>query len=278
MEIKNTETIENRQIEESKPETDFIDISEKKAGELSISLIIPVYNEEKIIERVLKVYDEDLRSKYGIELIVSDGGSEDSTAEIASRYADKMAVHKANRRQNIAEGRNKGAEFADASALVFVNGDTVPENPDAFFSEIHDWISGAGDYADCEALTCKVSIEPSEIKIKDKIFYFIHNRYVQFLNFIGLGMGRGEFQAIKRELFQNLNGYDRFLAAGEDFDLFKRAAKRGKIGFMSDIVVYESPRRFRKYGYLRIILSWISNAISVMLWGKSISDDWEPVR
>jgi len=98
------------------------------------------------------------------------------------------------------------------------------------------------------------------------------------LNFISVGMGRGECQIVKRDYFERISGYDEKLAAGEDFDLFKRIAKFGKIGFIKDIKIYESPRRFRKYGYFKVIMQWIVNSVSVIIYGKSVSDEWDPVR
>ncbi len=249
-----------------------------KKGVASISLIIPVYQEEKIIEQTLLNYTSDIKKKYNIELIISDGGSTDKTIEIAKNYADKIIVHKENRKQTIAEGRNKGASIANGEILIFMNGDTVPAYTEEFFSQISKWGFDAGFYSTNIALTCFVSVSPDEILFKDKIFYFIHNRYIRFLNFIGLGMGRGECQIVKANYFKMIDGYDDKLAAGEDFDLFRRLAKIGKIGFINNLTVYESPRRFRKYGYFKVIMSWIYNSLSVMLYGKSVSDDWEPVR
>lgn len=249
-----------------------------KSKNASISLIIPVFQEEKIIKQTLQIYTKELREKYNIELIVSDGGSTDRTIEIAEKFANKITVHNEKRKQTIAEGRNKGALISKGDILVFMNGDTVPANPEKFFDKISKLGFDDNFYSNNIAFTCYVSVSPEEILIKDKVFYFIHNRYIRFLNFIGLGMGRGECQIVKSDYFNMVDGYDDSLAAGEDFDLFRRLAKIGKIGFMKDIIVYESPRRFRKYGYIKVIMSWIFNSLSVMIYGKSVSKDWEAVR
>ena len=47
------------------------------------------------------------------EIIISDGGSTDSTIIIAEKYADHIAKHEdVTHRQTIAEGRNNGAAIA----------------------------------------------------------------------------------------------------------------------------------------------------------------------
>jgi len=253
------------------------EIDSSVSNKILISVIIPVYQEEKILDKVLSKY-EIIKKKYPVEIIVSDGGSKDKTVEIAKKWADKVVEHSETRKQTISEGRNKGAEVAEGEVLVFINGDTYPKDLDTFFKFILDWTLKKNKYKIYDALTCWVSIEPNVIKFKDKIFYAIHNRYIKILNIIGIGMGRGECQIIRKNLFFKVSGYDITLAAGEDFDLFRRVRKISKIGFINDLVVYESPRRFRKYGYMKVILSWLLNSIYVMIYGKSSSDDWEPVR
>jgi len=243
-----------------------------------ISVIIPVLREEKLIESTLKLYTSKLREKYNIEVIVSDGGSNDRTLDIAEKYADIIVKHNGTHRQTIAEGRNKGAEASKGDVLVFINGDTFPQNPEHFFRFISKWCNENTSYRNDSALACPVYVAPDEILFKDKIFYKLHNFYIWLLISIGMGMGRGECQIIKRDEFFKVGGYNPNIAAGEDFDLFRRISKIGKIGFAKEILVYESPRRFRRYGYLRILWSWTINSLSVIIRGKSVSKVWEAVR
>ena len=91
-------------------------------------------------------------------------------------------------------------------------------------------------------------------------------------------MGRGECQIVPKNLFDRIGGYNNSLVAGEDFDLFKRIRKKGKILFDKSLVIYESPRRYRKYGHTKIFFSWLLNAVSVIFKNKSASKEWEEVR
>ena len=243
-----------------------------------ISVIIPVYMEEKILDKTLSVYTSEMRRKYNVELIVSDGGSTDNTVEIAEKFADKIVIHKEKRRQTIAEGRNRGADVAHGDILVFINGDTVPANPAFFFEFISNIKNDNCKYKSSVALACTVSVAPNEKLFKDSVFYTVHNAYVRFLNAIGMGMGRGECQIVHSDTFKKVGGYNSDLTAGEDFDLYRRISKVGKISFAKDITVLESPRRFRKFGYIRIVSSWIINSLSVMFLNRSVSKEWEAVR
>ena len=239
-----------------------------------ISVIIPSLNEEKLIPRTLSQFTPELINKYKIEVIVSDGGSTDSTLKLAERSADLVLTAKPGAHQNIPIGRNMGAKHARGKYLYFINADTMIKNTDKFFSKT---LSALGNPS-AAALTMKFNVFPSEEKLSDKLFHGFYNSYVFILNSIGMGMGRGECQIVKKEFFEKVNGYDESLAAGEDFDLYKRLKKLGKIKYLGGLVVYESPRRYRKFGYARVFWDWTKNSISVFFRHKSVSDKWEPVR
>ena len=259
--------------------TSDVELMEKKSKvKPMISLVIPVYMEEKILESNLVNYTKELRERYSFEVIVSDGGSSDRTVEIARKYADKIVVHNRKTRQTIAEGRNRGADVSSGDVIVFLNGDTFPAYIEEFFDVIFRFAKKNIEYKKYSALACYVSSLPEEEQLKDKIFYTLHNSYVHFLNLIGLGMGRGECQVVRSEDFKKINGFRDSIVAGEDFDLYNRLTKIGKIKFERKLHVLESPRRFRKYGYTKTIFFWTINSLSVMFLGKSYSKEWEAIR
>ena len=241
-----------------------------------ISLIIPALNEEKLIEKTLLAFPRDLRETYDIELIVSDGGSVDNTPKLSREHCDILARHTESRRQTIAEGRNLGAEQARGTFLVFINADTVPQEPEEFVRGLVEFAE-AGDPG-VVAFACPVHIAPDERRWSDSIFHTFFNNYVRLLNLSGLGMGRGECQIIRRDAFQEVGGYEKHMAAGEDFDLYRRLRSKGRIGHRNEFRVYESPRRFRRFGYVRVLFEWTLNALAVMILGRSISKEWEEIR
>jgi glycosyltransferase involved in cell wall biosynthesis len=251
-------------------------IKEKpKKTKVDYSIIIPTFQEEKILERVLSLYTQELKSKYNFELIVSDGGSTDNTIKIAEKYADKVIVHTKEKKQTIGEGRNMGAEAADGDILVFINADTYPADFSQFFSAVERLKDTNGSEI---AISCHCRAIPEEERMVDRIFYSIHNPILKIGTKLGFGYGRGECQVIKKQAFKTVGGYDATVHAGEDFDLYGRLTKIGKIKYDKDLLVYESTRRFRKYGYFRVLSLWAMNAIAVKVKGKSMSEDWEAVR
>lgn len=242
------------------------------------SVVIPTLDEEGVLDNLLLLFTRDLKIKYDFEVIVSDGGSSDKTVEIAKKYCEKVVEHPIGTYQTIGDGRNQGAYLAESDYLVFINADSYPKDIYVFLEFINDWVIGKGKYKKADAIAAKVEPIPKDKHFKDNFYYFIFNNYFNFLNIIGVGMGRGECQLVKKEIFNEFEGYNSTIAAGEDFDLFHRIAQKNIVKFANELVVYESPRRFRKKGYLNTILLWFMNSVSVWISGKSISKKWEKIR
>ena len=242
------------------------------------SVIIPTLNEEKTLAGVLEPLWRAV-NRCGIELIVSDGGSQDGTLGLALGLADHVVTHEGIERQTIAAGRNAGARRAGGDVLLFFNADVgFPSDIEAFLIELIDAARTAG------AATCRVAVDPADARWDDRVVLGICNALFWGWNRIGLGMGRGECHAIRRDLFERLGGYNEGLVAGEDFDLFRRVAgvarREGapRIRFLWHRVVYEDPRRYRQRGYLRTMLDWLLNSISVSFRGRSHSRTWDAIR
>lgn len=244
------------------------------SAEKKISIIIPALDEQKLIERLLKQFTDRVRVENNLEIIVSDGGSKDTTVKTAGKYTEKVIIKKEDSLQNISQGRNEGAKYSQGDVLIFINADTYIKDVDYFFATIRKKFSDN----DLAAIACRIEVFPEEKTFIDKIFHGFYNQYVGFLNRFVMGMGRGECHIIRREKFFEAGGYDEKLVAGEDFDLYKRLRKSGNVVFLNDLIVYESPRRYRKYGYMKVFLNWTRNSISVLLFKKSISKKWEAVR
>jgi glycosyltransferase involved in cell wall biosynthesis len=243
---------------------------------MKISFIIPTLNEEILLPVLLKqLFDIRNKDNYDFEIIISDGGSKDSTLSIAEKFADTIVKNESNNDQNIATGRNCGAAAAKGEILVFLNGDIRISDTEKFLLEIYNDFYPENKYL---AMTCFVDVFPEEKILSDKIFITFYNKYFRLINFLGLGMGRGECHIIRKNIFNELGGYNEKLVAGEDFELFTRIRKKGKIFYSTKFKVFESPRRYRKLGHIRILVTWFINSIFVLITKKSLSNKWEEVR
>lgn len=247
---------------------------EHSGFEKKISIIVPTLNEEKYLGRLLSQFDEKLKKNFDLELIISDGGSKDLTVEIANKYADRIISHTEETPQNISQGRNAGADNSLGDVLIFLNADTYIKDIDFLLKESLTELL----FNDITAIACPIFVFPEEEKFSDKTFHFFYNHYSSMLNKYFMGMGRGECHIIRKDKFLQAGGYDENLAAGEDYELYVRLKKIGKLKFRHDFIVYESPRRYRKFGYRRVFWDWAKNSVSVTLFKRSISKSWEAVR
>ena len=87
-----------------------------------ISIVIPAYNEEKVIANTIEGL---LETKYPHkEIIFVDDGSTDSTLAIATRYKEKIRIlHKENGGK--ATALNYGMVYAKGEIIVIVDADTI---------------------------------------------------------------------------------------------------------------------------------------------------------
>ncbi len=239
-----------------------------------ISVIVPTFQEERVLRCTLAQFTPERKATHGIEVIVSDGGSTDGTLKIARELADTVVEADPVIHQNIAVGRNAGASVARGSILVFFDADVLIDNIDDFFVTVIDLMSNSSTVA----VTCNVRVYQKEELFRDWLFHQFYNYYFYLLNVVGIGMGRGECQVIRTSSFHALRGYNETMAAGEDFDLFTRLKKVGRIRFAHSLIVRESPRRFRKYGYLYLSSLWFLNALSVWVLNKPFVRQWKTVR
>jgi glycosyltransferase involved in cell wall biosynthesis len=238
------------------------------------SIVVPAVNEEKLIERMLRQFTPQIVARYAVEVIVSDGGSTDRTLDIADALAHRVVRNEPYVKQTISMGRNAGANVARGEVFIFLNADTLLKDPDLFFRRITEELPAQ----DVVALTSSVLVYPEEERRLDRWYHGFYNWFFYMMNQVGMGMGRGECHVIRRGTFAALNGYASRIAAGEDYDMFRRLEQCGRVKFLRDVVVYESPRRYRKYGYLYVTASWFLNFLAVFFLRRSILSEWKPVR
>jgi len=243
------------------------------------SVIIPTLDEEKRIGGLLAHLSPEVRRRHGLEVIVSDGGSTDGTLATAEALADRVVVHPGPGRQTIAAGRNAGARVARGGLLLFFNADVrFPDDLDGFLAAV---LAAAERHG---AATCRVGVHPSEATAADRLILGACDVVFCAMNVVRLGMGRGECHAVRRAVFHAVGGYDEALAAGEDFDLYRRIARWGRrtgaarTRFLWEWTLWEDPRRYRHLGYARTLATWFTNTVAVTLLGRSFSRTWEPVR
>ena len=135
-----------------------------------ISVIIPLYNKEKIIERTIQsVLSQDYDD---FELIVVNDGSTDNSAEIVRKVQDSRLrlLHQEN--GGPSKARNTGAKHAQGEWIVFLDADDelLPDALNTFVSIIRKHPDY--DIIDCNKYICygnrrTLAVHPLEGKVKN---------------------------------------------------------------------------------------------------------------
>jgi glycosyltransferase involved in cell wall biosynthesis len=239
-----------------------------------ISIIIPTLNEESVIGETVS----DLQAKLTIphEIIISDGQSKDRTVELARSAGAKVVEYTGTIRQTIAKGRNDGAKAASGEFLVFIDADCTIREPDKFFTRIIDHFQ-----ADPKLVAVNVAIRvlPEMETFSDRLIFDIFNDYLWIVNnFIHVGISAGEFQMIRKSVFDRLGGYNEKLVASEDMDMFSRLAKVGRVRFDKGLTIYHTGRRGHAVGWPKLLSLWLLNSVWMMTSGRAFVSEWKPIR
>lgn len=93
-----------------------------------ISIIIPVYNNEKYIDTCLQsVCNQTFKN---LEIIVINDGSTDSSLKVINRYSENdsriLVINQEN--QGVSSARNSGLDIAKGDYILFLDGDDWIEN------------------------------------------------------------------------------------------------------------------------------------------------------
>ncbi|WP_455277642.1 glycosyltransferase [[Eubacterium] cellulosolvens] len=240
----------------------------------SISIVIPTLNEEEYLEPTLKaIKHQDYKGTY--EIIVSDGGSKDSTVKIANKYADKIVTTK---KKGIAIGRNAGAKQAKGDILVFIDADTQ-----LFCNTLSSIIDA---FKDELIIGLAIPLFPFGMKTGDVILFLGFNEFIKRTMERGKGKAKivGACCAYRKSSFDQVNGFNEGLTTLEDFDLSERISKLGKIKYIENTMALVSTRRIAKWGRIKAVERYLSLYLKHLLSKRGldlrslIKVDYKPIR
>lgn len=211
---------------------------------VQISVIVPTYNEEKVIARTLMHLSRQTLPRSEYEIIVVDGGSGDRTVEIASRYAD-LVIRQTGK--GVGGARNDGARVAQGRILVHTDADVVPEP---------DWLENIrSSFTEGVVAVCGPD-EPFENKFKYRLLYFFINLFSDVTYRMGVVGTRGTNTAVLREKFFEAGGYTDYPLC-DDVELGFRLKRLGRVVYTRKTTVRASARRLEKYGIVRVLNGWL---------------------
>ncbi|MFK8005337.1 MAG: TIGR04283 family arsenosugar biosynthesis glycosyltransferase [Saprospiraceae bacterium] len=217
---------------------------------MKISIIIPTFNEAKnigqLISHLQKNANENLK-----ELIVVDGGSNDGTCRIAKDAGAKVIICTSKGRSC---QMNEGVENSSGEILYFIHADTLP--PSSFMTDIQEAID-EGFHMGCY----RFKFDSSK-----KILKF--NAYMTRFDKLYC-RGGDQTLFVRREVFEDLDGYRRDYKIMEEYDFIVRARRKYNFKIIPKEVIV-SARKYEKRSWFRVMLA---NSIAFQMFKFGASQD-----
>jgi len=233
-----------------------------------ISVIIPAYNEEKLITYCLKnLKNQNFNHPY--EIIVVNGPSTDKTNTIAKNYAHTVVQQTGI---GIGQARQQGCQLAKGKILAITDADVfVPPN---WLSKIYNYflkhprvIAITGPYE---------FVHSGNLNKASKIVRPIIKELHQFISdTVPLS---GTNSAFKKSAYFKAGGFDPEITGLEDVELGIRLSKIGQVVYLSSLVVKTTDRRFRQPGK-HILTTLLPTYIKrIVLKKKDKRVIWKPLK
>ncbi|MCH7649400.1 MAG: glycosyltransferase family 2 protein [Thaumarchaeota archaeon] len=209
-----------------------------------LTILVPAYNEEKVIARTLdSILNTDYPQK---EVIAIDDGSKDKTLEIMNRYYDRVKViHKENGGK--ASALNYGLAFARGDYVVIVDADTVLA-PQSLKHLTKGFQNGS-----------HIAAVAGNIKVRNKINWLTWCQALEYIvsiqivrrafdYFGAITIIPGALGVFKKSFLVESGAYDKNTIV-EDFDATIKVLKSGNViqGTTQGIAYTEVPQRISDF-------------------------------
>jgi len=196
---------------------------------LKISVIIPAFNEERLLGQTLREVQDSFKSftllGWATELIVCDNNSADRTSEIARASGALVVFEPLNQ---IARARNRGAQAATGDWLLFIDADSHPSA--ALMQDVVGAIN-SGRYLAGGAT----------VRLEDG--YPVANFFTGVWNLLSRTrrLLAGSFIFCEANAFQKIGGFSNEMFAGEELDLSARLQQLARETGKSLVILHRHP-------------------------------------
>lgn len=207
--------------------------SQPPATGMTVSIIIPTYNEAEAITDLLGYLSQATADDPALEILVVDGGSPDATVQLA-RQAGATVL--ASPRKGRAAQLNHGAQQAQGEIVYFLHADSYP--PPGFLADVRRAVR-QGYGAGCYRL------------VFDHPHWFL--RFSAWCTRLPFTMVRFGDQSlfVRRDLFARLGGYREDLLVMEDQEIVARLRAQAPFQLLPRAVT-TSARKYLVNGVFRL--------------------------
>ena len=222
-----------------------------------LSIIIPTYNEEEYLPRLLA----SIRSQRfdGYEIVVADAHSTDRTRAIAEKFGARVIDGGMP-----GPGRNLGAKAAKGDLFLFLDADVILPDTEWLGRKVEQF-----ERRGLDAGTCL--IKPLSGKIIDRFAHNVFNAHMFATQYV-MAHAPGFCIFARKALHERIGGFDEGIKLAEDHDYVERASQVGKFRVLVGSRIRVSVRRFERDGRFSIFAKYLLAEL-YLLTGSQIRTD-----
>lgn len=197
---------------------------------MKISIVIPLYNKEKYIERTLKRVLDQTYQNFEI-IIINDGSTDNSVENVNKIKSEKVKLYN-QKNSGASNARNNGVKYAKGDFIAFLDADD-------------EW-----DKSYLERIVNLYKNNPDGVLYASN-YYIMENNELSMLNYPKITEKEGELKnyfisgkiytpiwtsaaVIKKDIFNQLGGFNEKCIICEDVDLWCKVALSGKIYYINE--------------------------------------------
>jgi len=196
---------------------------------VNVSIIIPAFNEERLLGQTLTQVNEARKTFAGrgwnSELIVCDNNSTDHTADIARAHGATVVFEPVNQ---IGRARNRGAAIAAGDWLLFIDADSLPG------AELFADVAAQIESGQCLAGGCTLRLAG-----KHRLAGFVTGVW----NWVSRqrGLLAGAFIFCEAGAFRKVGGFNPEYFTGEELELCARLRELAGPSGRKIVILHEHP-------------------------------------
>lgn len=213
-----------------------------------VSIIIPVYNDIKRLEKCLEALSKQTYEKKLTEIIVADNNSSENIKDMVKKYNNVKYL--LERKQGSYAARNKGIEESSGDIIGFTDSDCIP-NVDWIEQGVNNInkVKSIGLVAGEVKLFYKNKRKMNSIEVYEYFHAFPQKYYVENEKF---GVTANIFTS--RKVIKNVGLFNEKLKSGGDHEWGNRVYKKGyKLLYSNNLIVKHPARNTFKQIYKKHI-------------------------
>ena len=237
-----------------------------------ISVIIPVYNEEKYILKTLRaIISQDYKN---YEIIIVNNNSTDDSESLIKYFIETTPTsieitYLKEYRQGTNYARECGRRYATGDIIALLDADCLPDfywlNNGMTTLKKHNVVAVSGAYFYYDA---NIFIKLFSLIVQLIGFKFI-NYIIQYKKKGAILIGGNVFASAY--LLEGIGGFNTNLTFyGDDIDLAIKLSKFGKVKFATALAIKTSSRRYKAIGFWKVNKQY-QTIFKDLILGKNIS-------